>query len=150
MVSFKEQYGKVSESLFPYSSLCASVQAGTNSSFKCSIFFSIFSADRKMVGFFFIFDVPAPNNFKTFVFASIDGLDSWHTLRCTFPFCHFRFGLFVSIRFVFFWRDQSNCRNLDTRIFAFDVGRTLPNTDLSRDFMELVVDRWVGGSWRGG
>ena len=25
-------------------------------------------------------------------------------------------------------------------IFAFDVGRTLPNTDLSRDFMELVVD----------
>ena len=35
-------------------------------------------------------------------------------------------------------------------IFAFDVGRALPNTDLSRDFMELVVDRWVGGSWRGG
>lgn len=35
-------------------------------------------------------------------------------------------------------------------IIAFDVGRTLPNTDLSRDFMELVVDRWVGGSWRGG
>ena len=32
--------------------------------------------------------------------------------------------------------------------FAFDVGRMLPNTDLSRDFMELVVDRWVGGSWR--
>ena len=35
-------------------------------------------------------------------------------------------------------------------IFAFDVGRTLPYTDLSRDFMELVVDQWVGGSWRGG
>ena len=27
---------------------------------------------------------------------------------------------------------------------AFDVGRTLPNTDLSRDFMGLVV---VNGSW---
>ena len=26
----------------------------------------------------------------------------------------------------------------------FDVGRTLPNTDLSRDFMELVVD--LGGA----
>ena len=26
------------------------------------------------------------------------------------------------------------------RIIAFDVGRTLPNTDLSRDFMGLVVD----------
>ena len=25
-------------------------------------------------------------------------------------------------------------------IIAFDVGRTLPNTDLSRDFMGLVVD----------
>ena len=25
-------------------------------------------------------------------------------------------------------------------IIAFDVGRTLPNMDLSRDFMELVVD----------
>ena len=27
-----------------------------------------------------------------------------------------------------------------TDIIAFDVGRTLPNTDLSRDFMGLVVD----------
>ena len=35
---------------------------------------------------------------------------------------------------------------------AFDVGRTLRNTDLSRDFMELVVidgSVGVGGSWRG-
>ena len=28
-------------------------------------------------------------------------------------------------------------------IIAFDVGRTLPNTDLSRDFMGLVVGRSV-------
>ena len=33
---------------------------------------------------------------------------------------------------------------------ALDIERTLPNTDLSRDFMELVVvDVSLGGSWRG-
>ena len=31
-----------------------------------------------------------------------------------------------------------------TVIIAFDIGRTLPNMDLSQDFMELVVlDGWV-------
>ena len=29
-------------------------------------------------------------------------------------------------------------------IVVFDVGRTLPNKDLSRDFMELVVDGSMG------
>ena len=29
---------------------------------------------------------------------------------------------------------------LAAKIIAFDLGRTLPNTDLSRDFMGLVVD----------
>ena len=32
-------------------------------------------------------------------------------------------------------------------VIAFDVGRTLPNTDLSRDFMGLVVDGLVNGYW---
>ena len=31
-------------------------------------------------------------------------------------------------------------------VIEFDVGRTLPNTDLSGDFMGLVV-AWVDGSW---
>ena len=35
-------------------------------------------------------------------------------------------------------------------LVAFDVGRTLPNTDLSRNFVQLVVidegvDRWITG-----
>ena len=34
-------------------------------------------------------------------------------------------------------------------IIAFDVGRTLPNTDLSRDFMGLVVGRWILGHTSG-
>ena len=29
-------------------------------------------------------------------------------------------------------------------LIAFDAGRTLPNTDLTRDFMDLS---WVDGSW---
>lgn len=43
-------------------------------------------------------------------------MDWWCSLRSTFPFCHFRFVCFNSFR-VCFWRDQSNCRNLDTWIF---------------------------------
>ena len=34
-------------------------------------------------------------------------------------------------------------------IIAFDVGRTHPNTDLSRDFMVLVVGRWIIGRTSG-
>ena len=34
-------------------------------------------------------------------------------------------------------------------VIAFDVGRTLPNTDLSRDFMGLVVGRWILGRTSG-
>ena len=30
--------------------------------------------------------------------------------------------------------------NIEDKLFALDVGRTLPNTDLSRDFMGPVVD----------
>ena len=29
-------------------------------------------------------------------------------------------------------------------VISFDVGRTLPNTDLTRDFMGLVVDGSMG------
>ena len=29
-------------------------------------------------------------------------------------------------------------------LIAFDVGRTLPNTDLSRDFVGLTCQSWMG------
>ena len=34
-------------------------------------------------------------------------------------------------------------------LIAFDVGRTLPNTDLSRDFMGLVMGQWFLGRTSG-
>ena len=46
---------------------------------------------------------------------------------------------YFEARFIGFRRSDENV--VIRLAIAVDVGRTLPNTDLSRDFMELVVDR---------